>query len=64
MRWCNFPTARGSWTVCPPETSDEHCRFTVVSFWQDHDEVGELEKYRDMNVQIRGIVQPMHGRVG
>jgi hypothetical protein len=50
--------------VCSPETSDEQCRFTVVSFWEDHDEVGELKKYRDMNVQIRGIVQPMHGRAG
>ena len=28
------------------------------------DEVGELKKYRDMDVQIRGIVQPMHGRAG
>jgi hypothetical protein len=50
--------------VCSPETTDEQCGFTVVSFWQDHDEVGELQKYRDMNVQIRGIVEPMHGRAG
>jgi len=26
--------------------------------------VGELSKYRDMNVQVRGIVEPMHGRAG
>lgn len=50
--------------VCPPETSDAECRFTVVSFREDHDAVGELLKYRDMNVQIRGIVRPMHGRAG
>ena len=50
--------------VCSPETTDEQCRFTVISFWDDHDEVGELQRYRDMNVQIRGIVQPMHGRAG
>ena len=50
--------------VCSPETTDEQCRFTVVSFWQDHDEVGELQKYRDANVQIRGVVEPMHGRAG
>ena len=50
--------------VCKPETPDEACRFTVVSLWADRDEVGELRKYRDMNVQIRGIVQPMHGRAG
>jgi hypothetical protein len=50
--------------VCTPQTSDDACRFTIVSLWEDHDEVGELGKYRDMNVQIRGIVQPMHGRAG
>ncbi len=50
--------------VCSPETTDEQCRFTVVSFWEDHGDVGELQKYRNMNVQIRGIVQPMHGRAG
>jgi hypothetical protein len=50
--------------VCSPQTSDEQCRFTVVSYREDRDEVGELKKYRDMDVQIRGIVQPMHGRAG
>jgi hypothetical protein len=50
--------------LCAPQTPDDACRFTVVSLWEDHDEVGELRKYRDMNVQIRGIVQPMHGRAG
>jgi hypothetical protein len=35
-----------------------------VSLWEDHDEVGELRKYRDMDVHIRGIVRPMHGRAG
>lgn len=50
--------------VCTPETTDEACRFTIISLWEDHDEVGELKKYRDMNVQVRGIVQPMHGRAG
>jgi hypothetical protein len=50
--------------VCPPQTTDDQCRFTVVSYREDRDEVGELKKYRDMDVQIRGIVQPMHGRAG
>lgn len=50
--------------VCRPETPDEVCRFTIVSFWEDRDEVGELRKYRDMDVQVRGIVRPMHGRAG
>jgi hypothetical protein len=35
-----------------------------VSLREDRDQVGELRKYRDMNVQVRGIVQPMHGRAG
>ena len=50
--------------VCTPQTPDEQCRFTIVSLWEDRDEVGELRKYRDMDVQVRGIVRPMHGRVG
>jgi len=50
--------------VCSPQTTDEQCRFTVVNYREDRDEVGELKKYRDMDVQIRGIVQPMHGRAG
>jgi len=50
--------------VCMPDTPDEKCRFTIVSLWEDREAVGELRKYRDMNVQIRGIVRPMHGRAG
>jgi hypothetical protein len=50
--------------VCPPQTTDDRCRFTVVSYEEDRQAVGDLKKYRDMDVQIRGIVQPMHGRAG
>jgi hypothetical protein len=50
--------------VCTPQTPDESCRFTIISLWEDRDEVGELRKYRDMDVEVRGIVQPMHGRAG
>lgn len=50
--------------VCPPATPDEQCRFTIVSPWADWDTVGELNKYRNLNVQIRGLVRPMHGRAG
>jgi hypothetical protein len=50
--------------VCPPEVPDQQCRFTILSLREDREEVGELSKYRDLNVQIRGIVQPMHGRAG
>jgi hypothetical protein len=50
--------------VCAPDTPDEKCRFTIISLFEDRHEVGELRKYRDMNVQVRGIVRPMHGRAG
>jgi len=50
--------------VCTPQTPDDACRFTIVSLWEDHEDVGELRKYRDMDVEVRGIVQPMHGRAG
>ena len=50
--------------VCTPQTPDEACRFTIVSLWEDREDVGELRKYRDADVQVRGIVQPLHGRAG
>jgi hypothetical protein len=50
--------------VCSPQTPDDQCRFTVVSLPEDREDVGELRKYRDADVEIRGIVQPMHGRAG
>lgn len=50
--------------VCTPQTPDDACRFTIMSLWEDREDVGELRKYRDMDVQIRGIVRPMHGRAG
>lgn len=50
--------------VCTPQTPDEKCQFTIMSLWEDRDAVGELKRYRDLDVQIRGIVQPMHGRAG
>jgi len=50
--------------VCSPDTPDDQCRFTVVSLWEDHSEVGELNQYRNQDVQIRGLVQPLRGRAG
>jgi hypothetical protein len=50
--------------VCTPQTPDEQCRFTIVSPWEDREDVGELRRYRDLDVQVRGIVRPMHGRAG
>lgn len=50
--------------VCSPETPDDRCLFTVMSLREDREEVGELRKYRDTDVQLRGVVRPMHGRNG
>lgn len=50
--------------VCSPQTPDDKCRFTVVSLPEDREDVGDLRKFRDMDVQIRGLVRPMHGRAG
>jgi hypothetical protein len=50
--------------VCPPQTPDDKCRFTVVSLPEDREDVGDLKKFRNLDVQIRGLVQPMHGRAG
>jgi hypothetical protein len=50
--------------VCAPDTSDDKCMFTIVSLRADREEVGELRKFRDADVHVRGIVQPMHGRSG
>jgi hypothetical protein len=50
--------------VCSPDTPDDQCRFTIVSLALDRGEVGELGKYRDQDVHVRGTVQPMHGRAG
>lgn len=50
--------------VCAPDVPDSACLFTIVSLWQDRDTVGELMRYRDADIRIRGIVTPMHGRAG
>jgi len=50
--------------VCTPQTTDDACRFTIISLQEDRLEVGDLKHYRDMDVHVRGIVQPIHGRAG
>ncbi len=50
--------------ICTPQTADNACRFTILSPWEDRDDVGDLHKFRDADVQVRGTVQPMHGRAG
>ena len=48
--------------ICAPSTPDEKCRFTIISLQADRNTVGDLSQYRDRDVQVRGIVRPMHGR--
>jgi hypothetical protein len=50
--------------VCAPNIPDDQCRFTIVSLREDREQVGELEKFRDADVHLRGMVQSMHGRSG
>ena len=50
--------------VCPPETPDASCRFTILSLREDRGDVGELLKFRGADVHIRGIVRSMRGRYG
>jgi len=50
--------------VCPPDTPDDQCLFTIVSYKEDREETGDLKKYRNTNVRVRGVVQPMRGRTG
>ena len=48
--------------VCRPETPDEQCRFTVMSMHSDRNEVGDLNQYRQQDIEIRGVVRPYGGR--
>lgn len=50
--------------TCPPDLPDASCRFTILSLREDRGDVGELLKYRDTDVHIRGVVRPMRGRFG
>ena len=50
--------------VCAPETPDDSCHFTIMSLREDRNDVGELFRYRNTDVRLRGIVQSMHGRYG
>jgi hypothetical protein len=50
--------------VCPPEVKDEQCRFTLLCPAANREEMGDLRKYRDQDVVVRGIVRSTHGRMG
>jgi hypothetical protein len=46
---------------CAPDTPDENCGL-IVSLRVDREEVGALREFRDADVDMGGIVRPMHGR--
>jgi hypothetical protein len=50
--------------VCPPDLPDAQCHFTLLSLPEDRDEVGDLRRYRDQDVTLRGVVRATHGRMG
>jgi hypothetical protein len=50
--------------VCPAEMTDQDCRFLIVSLPEDRGDVGELARYRDSDVHLRGTIRAMHGRMG
>ena len=50
--------------VCPPELPDEACRFTILSLPEDRAEVGELNRYLNLDVHVRGTVRHFRERAG
>lgn len=50
--------------VCPANVPDGQCRFTLLSPQADRDDVGDLRRYRNQNIEVRGMVRSMHGRMG
>jgi hypothetical protein len=48
--------------LCSPDTSDEECHFTVMSLNGDRKDVGDLDRYMQQDIQIRGVVHSYRGR--
>ena len=48
--------------LCSPLTTDAECRFTVVSLKDDRKDVGDLERYRGLDIQLRGTIRPFNTR--
>jgi hypothetical protein len=57
-----LPDGKRFLDTCSAEVSDAQCRFTIVSLPEDREQVGELNRYRDQDVHVRGIVRSVHGR--
>ena len=48
--------------LCSPETPDSECIFTVMSLNSDRKEVGDLDQYREHDIELRGVVHAYRGR--
>jgi hypothetical protein len=50
--------------VCAPDLPDDQCRFTLLSLPADRNDVGDLRKFRDQDVTVRGVARATRGRMG
>jgi len=50
--------------VCPAAVSDADCRFLLISMPADREEVGDLRRLVGADIQLRGMLRQMHGRLG
>jgi len=50
--------------TCAPELTDDQCRFTILSLPEDREQVGDLSRYCNQEVQLRGVVHSMNGHAG
>lgn len=48
--------------LCSPDTPDESCHVSIVSYKQDRPEVGDLEAFRGKDISVRGALQVFDGR--
>ncbi len=48
--------------LCSPDTADDACRVSVVSYAGDRKHVGDLETIRGKDISIRGAMQNYNGR--
>ncbi len=48
--------------LCSPDTSDDACHVSIVSYGKDRKQVGDLEAMRGKDISIRGALQNYNGR--
>ena len=47
--------------LCSPDTSDDACHVSVVSYAKDRKQVGDIEAVRGKDISIRGALQNYNG---